>query len=67
MANFLEYSPEQAHFLPPSVRDVLGGTILFLCPRRGGETGWQPFEAGYSDAGHPAYHPALLLKVWRYA
>ncbi len=24
-------------------------------------------ESGYSDEGHPAYHPALLLKVWLYA
>jgi len=24
-------------------------------------------EAGYSEEGHPAYHPALLLKVWLYA
>jgi transposase len=22
------------------------------------------FEQGYSEEGHPAYHPALLLKVW---
>ena len=25
------------------------------------------FESGYSDEGHPGYHPALLLKVWLYA
>jgi hypothetical protein len=24
MPNFLEYNPEQAYLLPPSVRDVLG-------------------------------------------
>jgi transposase len=27
----------------------------------------QELEVGYSDEGHPAYHPALLLKVWLYA
>ena len=27
---------------------------------------WQEFEARYSDEGLPAYHPALLLKVWLY-
>jgi len=25
------------------------------------------FEQEYSEEGHPAYHPALLLKVWLYA
>ncbi len=25
------------------------------------------FEQAYSEEGHPAYHPALLLKVWLYA
>jgi hypothetical protein len=25
------------------------------------------WEVGYSEEGHPAYHPALLLKVWLYA
>ncbi len=25
MANFLEYNPEQAYLLPPTVREVLGG------------------------------------------
>jgi transposase len=27
----------------------------------------QELEGVYSDEGHPAYHPALLLKVWLYA
>jgi len=25
------------------------------------------FERGYGEEGHPAYHPALMLKVWLYA
>lgn len=25
------------------------------------------FEEGYSEEGHPGYHPALQLKVWLYA
>ena len=32
----------------------------------GGVLDLQEFAAGYSDEGHPAYHPALLLKVWLY-
>jgi transposase len=27
----------------------------------------EEFEQGYSEEGHPAYHPALQLKVWLYA
>jgi transposase len=27
----------------------------------------EEFVGGYSEEGHPAYHPALLLKVWLYA
>jgi transposase len=68
MPNFLEYNPEQAYLLPPSVRDVLGEEHLcFFVHRAVEKLDLQEFEAGYSDEGHPAYHPALLLKVWLYA
>ena len=68
MPNFLEYNPEQAYLLPPSVRDVLGEDHLcFFIHRAVEKLDLQRFEAGYSEEGHPAYHPALLLKVWLYA
>jgi transposase len=68
MANFLEYNPEQAYLLPPTVREVLGDEHLcFFVHRAVEKLDLQEFEAGYSDEGHPAYHPALLLKVWLYA
>ena len=68
MANFFDYNPEQAYLLPPSVRDVLGEDHLcFFVHGAVEKLDLQPFEAGYSDEGHPAYHPALLLKVWLYA
>lgn len=68
MANFLEYSPEQGYLLPPSVRDVLGAEHLcFFVHRAVEKLDLREFEQGYSDEGHPAYHPALLLKVWLYA
>ena len=68
MPNFLEYNPEQAYLLPPSVRDVLGEEHLcFFVHRAVEKLDLQPFEASYGEEGHPAYHPALLLKVWLYA
>src|SRR5713101_3990903 len=68
MANFLEYNPDQAYLLPPTVREVLGeGHLCFFVHGAVEKLDLQEFEAGYSDEGHPAYHPALLLKVWLYA
>src|SRR6266478_5352857 len=68
MANFLEYNPEQAYLLPPTVREVLGERHLcFFVHGAVEKLDLQEFEAGYSEEGHPAYHPALLLKVWLYA
>lgn len=68
MPNFLEYNPEQGYLLPPSVRDVLGEEHLcFFVHRAVEKLDLREFEQGYSDEGHPAYHPALLLKVWLYA
>jgi transposase len=68
MANFLEYNPEQAYLLPPTVREALGeGHLCFFVHGAVEKLDLQEFEAGHSDEGHPAYHPALLLKVWLYA
>jgi transposase len=68
MPNFYEYNPEQGYLLPPSVRDVLGEEHLcFFVHRAVEKMNLQEFEQAYSEGGHPAYHPALLLKVWLYA
>ena len=68
MPNFLEYNPEQAFLLPPSVRDVLGEEHLcFFIHRAVEKLDLGAFEQAYSEEGHPGYHPALLLKVWLYA
>src|SRR5713101_6814218 len=68
MPNFYEYNPEQGYLLPPSVREVLGEKHLcFFIHRAVEKLDWREFEQGYSEEGHPAYHPALLLKVWLYA
>jgi transposase len=65
MANFLEYNPEQAYLLPPTVRAE--GHLCFFLHAAVEKLDLQELQAGYSDEGHPAYHPALLLKVWLYA
>jgi transposase len=68
MPNFYEYNPEQGYLLPPSVRDVLGKEHLcFFVHGAVEKMDLAAFEASYSEEGHPAYHPALLLKVWLYA
>lgn len=68
MPNFLDYHPEQAYLLPPSVRDVLGEEHLcFFVHRAVEQLDLREFVASYAEEGHPAYHPALLLKVWLYA
>jgi transposase len=68
MPNFYEYNPEQGYLLPPSVRQVLGEEHLcFLVHRTVEKLDLEELERAYSEEGHPAYHPALLLKVWLYA
>ena len=68
MPNFYEYNPEQGYLLPPSVRQVLGENHLcFFIHQAVERLKLEQFERAYSEQGHPAYHPALLLKVWLYA
>jgi transposase/IS5 family transposase len=68
MPNFYPYNPEQAYLLPPSVREVLSENHLsFFVSRSVEQLDLSVFEQGYSEEGHPAYHPALMLKVWLYA
>ena len=65
---FLTYNPEQAYLLPPSVRDVLGEDhVCFFLHRAVERLDLSAFEQPYVEEGRPAYHPALLLKVWLYA
>jgi transposase len=68
MPNFYEYNPEQAYLLPPSVREVLGREHLCFFVHGVVEgLNLEEFVGAYSEEGHPAYHPALMLKVWLYA
>jgi transposase len=68
MSRFLEYSPEQAYLLPPSVKDELGGDHLsFFLHRVVERLELSEFEQAYSEEGGALYAPALMLKVWLYA
>jgi transposase/IS5 family transposase len=50
------------------VADVLGANHLCFVVHRAVEgLDLSAFEQAYAEDGRPAYHPALLLKVWLYA
>lgn len=68
-SKFLEYSPDQAYLLPPSVKDILGKDHLCFFMHRAVEKiiDVSAFACEYGDEGRKAYHPAMMVKVWLYA
>jgi transposase len=68
MAKFLDYNPEQAYLLPPSVKDVLRPDHLcFLIRRIVTKLNMEVFRSEYGEEGGPAYAPEMLVSVWLYA
>lgn len=68
MARFLDYNPDQAYLLPPSVRDVLGsGHLCFFVRRVVAKLNLDAFRNEYGEEGGPAYAPEMLVSVWLYA
>jgi transposase len=68
MAKFLDYNPDQAYLLPPSVRDVLGpGHLCFFLRRVVAKLNLDAFRNEYGVEGGPAYAPEMLVSVWLYA
>jgi len=68
MAKFLEYHPDQAYLLPPSVRDVLGAKHLCFYIRKVLEKlNLSAFREEYGVEGGQAYAPESLVAVWLYA
>jgi len=68
MAKFLDYNPDQAYLLPPSVRDVLGpGHLCFFLRRVVEKLNLEVFRNEYGEEGGPAYAPEMLVSVWLYA
>jgi transposase len=68
VSRYVDYNPDQALLLPPSVRDELGEQHLAVFVHEMVERlDLRQFEAEDSDVGRPGYPPQLLLKVWLYA
>lgn len=68
MAKFLDYNPDQAYLLPPSVRDVLGsGHLCFFVRRVVAKLNLEALRNEYGVEGGPAYAPEMLASVWLYA
>jgi len=68
MGKFLDYNPDQAYLLPPSVHDVLGPEHLcFFLRRVVGKLHLSVFRNEYGAEGGPAYAPEMLVSVWLYA
>jgi transposase len=68
MGKFLDYNPDQAYLLPPSVRDVLGpGHLCFFLRRVVAKLNLRAFREEYGEEGGPAYAPEMLISVWLYA
>ena len=68
MGKFLDYNPDQAYLLPPSVRDVLGeGHLCFFLRRLVAKLNLDTFRNEYGVEGGPAYAPEMLVSVWLYA
>jgi transposase len=68
MAKFLDYNPDQAYLLPPSVRDVLSPDHLcFFVRAVVAKLNLGAFRDEYGTEGGPAYAPEMLVSVWLYA
>lgn len=68
MGKFLDYNPDQAYLLPPSVRDVLAADHLcFFVRRVVAKLNLSTFRDEYGLEGGPAYAPEMLVSVWLYA
>jgi transposase len=68
MGKFLDYNPDQAYLLPPSVRDVLSpGHLCFFVRGVVAKLNLSAFRDEYGTEGGPAYAPEMLVSVWLYA
>ncbi len=70
MGNFRRYDLHQTLLLPPNLEEWLPQEHLarFLSDIVDHEIDLAPFMKGYDnqEGGNPAFHPALMLKLWLY-
>lgn len=61
---YIESQREQSWLLPPSIEDLIPEDhICFLVESLVDSLDYQAFDSRYCGAGHPAYHPRILLKL----
>jgi len=68
MGKFMDYNPDQAYLLPPSVRDVLGPSHLcFFVRGVVAKLNLSGLRDEYGTEGGRAYAPEMMVSVWLYA
>jgi len=61
---YIQSHKEQAWLLPPSIEELIPEDhICYLVESLVDNLDYQSFDIQYSGAGHPAYHPRILLKL----
>ncbi|MCK5176987.1 MAG: transposase, partial [Candidatus Aenigmarchaeota archaeon] len=60
---FIKSFKSQQWLLPPSIEELIPSDhVCFLIESLVDSIDFSPFEIKYSGAGHPAYHPKVILK-----
>lgn len=61
---YIQSYKEQSWLLPPSLEDLIPEDhVCFLVESLVDNLDYEAFDIQYSGAGHPAYHPRILLKL----
>ena len=61
---YIQSYKDQSWLLPPSIEDLIPEDhICFLVESLVDSLDYSSFDIRYSGAGHPAYHPRILLKL----
>ncbi|MFH1327815.1 MAG: IS1182 family transposase [Candidatus Bathyarchaeota archaeon] len=64
---YIKTSKEQNWLLPPSIRELIPKDhICFLVENYVDELDFSNFDLIYEGAGHPAYHPRIIMKILIY-
>ena len=61
---YIQSYKDQAWLLPPSIEELIPEDhICFLVEALVDSIDFEAFDLKYAGAGHPAYHPRVLLKI----